>query len=136
MYSLVDHLLDRALLAMVVDGHLHPCLPVVVPDGRLAGQEHEAGVLHVGVVEEGEGDRQHALALEVVHVLGAHGVDGVVPERVHGSHAASERVDQQVIGHGRPPLRRPGHRLVDQSFVTSARAISMDSARVMSLLAA
>ena len=61
------------------------------------------GVLHVRVVEQREGDRQHALALEVVDVLEAHRVDGLVVERVHGRHAPLQRVEDQV-GHGIIPL--------------------------------
>ena len=91
----MDHLGDGAVLAVIVDGHLHPRLPLVVPHRSDPGDRHEADVLHVRVVEQRERDRQHALALEVVHVLRAHALDGLVVEGVHGAHAPLQRVDEQ-----------------------------------------
>ena len=95
--ALVDHLVDRAVLAVVVDRDLHPRLPLVVPDRRRPGDHHEGHVLHVRVVEQREGDGQHALALEVVDVLEVHRVDGLVVERVHRAHAPLQRVEDRSV---------------------------------------
>ena len=84
--ALVDHLGDRPVLAMVGDGRSHPRLPVVVPEGSGPGHQQERGVLHVGEVEEAEGDGQHTLALEMVDLVEVHGGHRVVVERVHGPH--------------------------------------------------
>jgi hypothetical protein len=78
------------VFAVVVDGHLHPVLPLLVPHRGNAGDHHERGILHVRVVEQGEGDGQDALALEVVDVVEVHRVDSLVVQRVHGGHASLE----------------------------------------------
>ena len=85
--ALVDHVLDRLLLAMVVDGHLHPVLPLLVPNRQLTGKNEEGGILHVRVMEQREGNRQHAFALEMVHMLEVHRAHCLVVERMHRCHA-------------------------------------------------
>ena len=45
-------------------------------------------------------DRQHALALEVVHVLDVHRLDGVVVERVERAHAPAQRIEHERRGVG------------------------------------
>ena len=97
--ALVDHLIHGPVLPVIVDGHLHPVLPLRVPDRRHPGDEHEGRVLHVRVVEQGERDGQDALAFEVVHVLEVHRGRGLVVEPVHRPHAALERVEDE-FGHG------------------------------------
>ena len=106
---LVDHLVDRAVLAVVVDRHLHPVSPLVVPDRHRPGHRHERRIHHVRDVEQAEGDRHDALALEVVHVVDRHRVDRVVVEGVQRPHPPLQRVEDQVRHREslRAGLRRP-----------------------------
>ena len=102
--ALVHHLVDRAVLAVVGDVHLHPVLPLVVPDRRRAGHHHERRIDHVDDVEQREGDRQHALALEVVDVVDVHRLDGLLVQRVHRLHPPLQRVETESASRPHLPL--------------------------------
>ncbi|CAB4623485.1 unannotated protein [freshwater metagenome] len=84
----MDHFVDGAFLAMVVDGHLHPRLPLVVPDRQLPRDEHEISVFLVCVVEEGKRDRKNLLAFKVIDMLKVHRTDGLVIQRMHRRHSS------------------------------------------------
>ena len=68
----MDHLIDGAMLAMVVDRESHPCLPFVIPKWRLTREQHEGGIMHIGVMEEAKCNWNHAFALEVIDVFQVH----------------------------------------------------------------
>ena len=57
------------MFAMVIDSESHSCLPFVIPKWRLAREQHERGIMHIGVMEETKSDGNYAFALEVIDVF-------------------------------------------------------------------